>query len=149
MLGSLVIFAIIVLTSSIFIQTVPKTGVLTSSACFENGVCLNLEIADSPQERAQGLMFRDNLASDSGMLFIFETDSDYAFWMKNTKIPLDIIWLDSDYRIVGIRENVAPCVADPCTMYSVGVPARMVLETNAGIVQQNNVRSSQKVQIQN
>ncbi len=67
---------------------------------------LQIEVARTPEERARGLMFRPSMPPDAGMLFVFEEDVQAAFWMKNTLIPLDMIWLDRDARIVWIAESV-------------------------------------------
>ena len=77
-------------------------------------------------------MGREELADDGGMLFVFPKPSVYPFWMKNTLIPLDIIWLDPDFNVVHISENLQPCMADPCPVTNPGVEALYVLELNAG-----------------
>lgn len=99
---------------------------------FPNGDVIAVEIAANPELRAQGLMYRDQLRPSSGMLFFFPEDGDYGFWMKNTMIPLDMIWIDSGRRIVHIKTDVPPCKADPCPSYEPGVTARYVLEVAAG-----------------
>lgn len=96
------------------------------------GAAITAELAVTLEERARGLMFRESIASDQGMLFVFEEPDLHGFWMKNTLIPLDIIWLDSDKRIVHIERNVPPCVAEPCPTYAPGIPAGYVLELKAG-----------------
>src|SRR4051812_27579653 len=63
-----------------------------------SGVTIQAEIADTPQKRATGLMYRDHLKKDHGMLFLFSEPQAWTFWMKNTKIPLDLIWLDGKKR---------------------------------------------------
>jgi uncharacterized membrane protein (UPF0127 family) len=92
-----------------------------------------VDIADTSEERARGLMNRKNLAQGAGMFFIFEEEEQRDFWMKNTLIPLDMIFFDKDYRVVGISRNAQPCKADPCPLYSSGKPARFVLEVNGGV----------------
>lgn len=106
-----------------------------SKICFQKQ-CFTIEIADTDQERQQGLMFRENMPDDHGMWFVFGEDNYYSFWMKNTLIPLDMIWLDKGLKVVHIEEFVAPCKKDPCPSYATPVPARYVLELNAGIVQE-------------
>lgn len=93
--------------------------------------CYTVEIADTNAKRQLGLMNRGRLDSDSGMLFVFEKEEIHTFWMKNTLIPLDMIWIDSDLRIVDIKE-AEPCRADPCPVYEPTGKALYVLEVNKG-----------------
>lgn len=99
--------------------------------CFDNN-CFTVEVVSSPEDRARGLMFRESLPADQGMLFLFEEEKVYPFWMKNTLIPLDIIWLDAEKEVVFISEETPPCEADPCPVYNPGAAALYVLEINAG-----------------
>jgi uncharacterized membrane protein (UPF0127 family) len=98
------------------------------------GERFKVEIADDDAERARGLMFRDKLAADSGMLFIHDREEPQAYWMKNTKIPLDILYFDNARRLVAQQRDVPPCSAgNACPSYpSNGKPTRYVLELNAG-----------------
>ena len=92
-----------------------------------------VEIADDDAERARGLMFRDAMADDRGMLFIHDSQEPLAYWMKNTRIPLDILYFDDARRLVSQRRGVPPCsLGDGCPNYPSGAPARYVLELNAG-----------------
>lgn len=92
-----------------------------------------VEIADDDAERARGLMFRDSLDADRGMLFIHEREQPLAYWMKNTKIPLDILYFDDQLRLVSQQRDVPPCtLGDACPPYPSSAPARFVLELNAG-----------------
>ena len=92
-----------------------------------------VEIADDDAERARGLMFRDAMADDRGMLFIHDSQQPLAYWMKNTRIPLDILYFDDERRLVSQRRGVPPCsLGDRCPNYPSGAPARYVLELNAG-----------------
>lgn len=92
-----------------------------------------VEIADDDTERARGLMFRDTLADGTGMLFIHEAEEPQAYWMKNTRIPLDILYFDEGRKLVTQQRNVPPCSAgDACPSYPSDQPARFVLELNAG-----------------
>ncbi len=92
-----------------------------------------VEIADDDAERAQGLMFRDELASGTGMLFIHDREEPEAYWMKNTKIPLDILYFDNARTLVAQQRDVPPCSAgNACPTYPSNAPARYVLELNAG-----------------
>ncbi len=104
-----------------------------SRACFGTA-CFWLEVADSPTERATGLMYRKSLAEDGGMVFVFDEKGNHSFWMKNTLIPLDMLRIGEDKKIIHIEHNVPPCKADPCPAYgSNATSARYVVELNAGI----------------
>ena len=92
-----------------------------------------IEIADNDAERARGLMFRDALPSGHGMLFIHDAEEPQAYWMKNTKIPLDILYFDDERKLVAQQRDVPPCsLGDGCPSYPSDAPARYVLELNAG-----------------
>ena len=92
-----------------------------------------IEIADDDAERARGLMFRDALPTGHGMLFIHDAEEPQAYWMKNTKIALDILYFDTARRLVSQQRDVPPCSAgDACPPYPSFKPARYVLELNAG-----------------
>ncbi len=92
-----------------------------------------VEVADDDAERARGLMFRDTLAPGSGMIFLHEREEPQAYWMKNTKIPLDILYFDSARKLVAQQRDVPPCSAgNGCPPYPSNAPARYVLELNAG-----------------
>ena len=92
-----------------------------------------VEVADDDAERARGLMFRDALEPGRGMLFVHEREEPQAYWMKNTRIPLDILYFDADHRLVSQQRDVPPCsLGDRCPPYPSAAPARFVLELNAG-----------------
>lgn len=92
----------------------------------------SVEIADTPEERRRGLMFREQLGENEGMLFVYEEESPRSFWMKNTLIPLDIIFLDSEMRIINIEKaNPEPNTSDEnLASYRSERPAQYVLEIN-------------------
>ncbi len=100
------------------------------------------EIADTPEARTRGLMFRESLGPSRGMLFLFPSEGPRSFWMKNTLIPLDMIFIRSDRRILGIVEN-----AEPKTTTSRSVPghSQFVLELNGGTVQRLGIEPGQRV----
>ena len=92
-----------------------------------------VEIAKDDADRARGLMFRDAMDADRGMLFIHDTQEPQAYWMKNTKIALDILYFDNDHKLVSQQRDVPPCsLGDGCPPYPSNAPARYVLELNAG-----------------
>jgi uncharacterized membrane protein (UPF0127 family) len=96
------------------------------------GPSIAAELAATDEERQKGLMFREKLLPDQGMLFVFDVEDYYSFWMKNTLIALDLIWLDKERRIVHIERDVPPCKADPCPSYTPKRPGSYVLELKAG-----------------
>jgi uncharacterized membrane protein (UPF0127 family) len=98
-----------------------------------------VEVASDDATREQGLMYRDHMAEDRGMIFLFPQSGEYPFWMKNTLIPLDMIWMDADHRIVHIAHDVPPCKADPCTNYPPNAKASSVLELAAGVAAKHHL----------
>lgn len=97
-----------------------------------SGAVYRLELARTPEEQAQGLMFRESLPERAGMLFPFSDASVHKFWMKNTMIPLDIIWLDTAGKVLFVSAATPPCQADPCPNYGPDTPASAVLEIAGG-----------------
>lgn len=97
--------------------------------CFESS-CFDLEIVDTDQTRKYGLMNRTHLDKNKWMLFVFEEEKIYPFWMKNTLIPLDMIWIDKSWKIVDIQ-TAQPCKRDPCPSYIPSWSGLYVLEINA------------------
>lgn len=96
-----------------------------------------VEIADDAEERAQGLMFRQSLAPNAGMLFIYPTVQDVAFWMKNTLIPLDMLFITADGHILRIEKQATPLSE---TAIPSGAPVKAVLEVNGGLTDQLGVK---------
>jgi uncharacterized membrane protein (UPF0127 family) len=118
----------------------------TCTACASGGPSVELggkrfsvEIADSSEEQALGLMFRDSMPEDQGMLFIFPNEAPRSFWMKNTRIPLDIMYFDKDLKMVSISANAKPCRVSRCPSYPSIAPAKFVLELNAGMASELGV----------
>ena len=105
---------------------------------------LLLEAADTEEKRSQGLMFRRNLAKNSGMLFVFPGDTHAPFWMKNTLLPLDILFIDAAGRIVDFA-SMEPCSLDPCPLYASSHPYRYALETSQGFIQTHQIRRGDRV----
>jgi uncharacterized membrane protein (UPF0127 family) len=97
-----------------------------------NAVVVNIELALTPEEISNVLMFRPSLPENRGMLFLFDQPRLPTFWMKNTLIPLDLVFLDGAGVVVDVIANVQPCAADPCPNYPPSSPALAVLEIVAG-----------------
>jgi uncharacterized protein len=117
-------------------QTPPATGprvVLPSGAVFA------LEVARTPEQTAQGLMFRESLAPSTGMVFLFDAPRPQAFWMKNCHFALDMVFTRKDGTVVDVLENVPPCDADPCPSYPSRAPADTVVELTAGEAKRHGV----------
>jgi uncharacterized protein len=109
-------------------------------------VTVSVEVADTPETVTHGLMYRSHLGADRGMLFLFERDAEHTFWMKNTTIPLDMIFLSRDGRVVGVHSNAEPLSLKPI---SIGVPSRAVLEVNGGFAAANGITAGDAVRYQN
>lgn len=112
-------------------------GADSAKISFDKKSSFKIEIAQTPQALEKGLMDRKSLPSDSGMLFIFPDEQIRTFWMKNTLIPLDMIFMDSKKQIVGIVYNATP---QTLTIRSVNKPSQYVLEVNAGQALMNNLK---------
>jgi len=97
-----------------------------------DGTPITIELAVTPIERELGLMFRDRIEPDQGMLFVFEIEDRSAFWMFNVKFSIDILWLDAHKRVVHIEAGVPPCPREPCPSYPTPTPALYVLELKSG-----------------
>lgn len=104
------------------------------------GTRYSVEIADDDAKRARGLMFRDEMPERHGMLFIHDSEAPQAYWMKNTRIALDILYFDNGLKLVSQQRDVPPCAAgNACPSYPSRVPARYVLELNAGEARRLNL----------
>ena len=101
-------------------------------AVLPDGWKVRIEVAADDDTRAQGLMFRDRVPEGTGMLFLFPQSGEYPFWMKNTLVPLDMIWVDELKRVVHVEHGVPPCKADPCPSYPPHAVAKYVLELGDG-----------------
>ncbi len=142
--GLILIFAIVLIISLIgwyFFRPNPSTNQEREKYNFtlknkDQVIKLNIEIADTPEERARGLMFRRELADDVGMLFIFDQEEEQSFWMKDTYIPLDIIFFDSNKKFVSVQQDAQPCINQGfnCPSYPSNGKIKYVLEVRAGVL---------------
>lgn len=110
-----------------------------------DGRVFEVDIADDTEERQQGLMFVEEMKDNKGMIFVYDKPRNLAFWMKNTLIPLDIIYIGENYRVVSIAKNAQPCENDPCKSYSSNVEAQYVLEINGGLSDEYGIEVGDKV----
>lgn len=105
-------------------------------------ITVKAEMALTPEQQALGLMFRQKLPFDEGMLFVFQTEQIISMWMKNTYLPLDMIFFDDNHTIVHIYQNARP---HDLSIISSRVPVLGVLEVNAGFVQKNHIKLGDKI----
>lgn len=139
-----ILLILIVLSAAMFIFFHARNNQISENdnalrICLKNK-CFNVEIAKTEEEKRIGLMNRKHLDPDEGMLFLFENEGVYNFWMKNTLIPLDIIWIDKNKKIVFIKENAMPCNLEDCETLHLTQKARYVLEINGGLAKKHGIK---------
>jgi len=117
----------------------PSASTQQPQAVLPDGFPVTLELAITPEEISQGLMFRPSLPEDRGMLFVLGVERVPNFWMKDTLVALDLVFLDSRGEVVDLIENAQPCKIDPCPRYIPRVAAAAVLELNAGAAGRHDV----------
>ncbi|HEV8701409.1 MAG TPA: DUF192 domain-containing protein [Candidatus Polarisedimenticolia bacterium] len=125
----------------------PRRDARRAEVRFPKGRVLKAEIADTPERWARGYMFRREVGENDAMVFVFPEPGFHPFWMKNTLVPLDIIWMDDKGAIVHIEAGTPPCKADPCPSYG---PLRMVssvLEVRAGTAAAEALRTGDRLAI--
>lgn len=108
-------------------------------------VLVKVELARTASERARGLMHRKQLDADSGMLFLFEGPQQLSFWMRNTYVPLDMVFIESSMRVLGVVENAEPLTETP---RSVPGLSQYVLEVNAGYTREHGIGPGTMVRFQ-
>ncbi len=111
-------------------------------------LAITAEVANTEQKMATGLMFRKSLGKDDGMLFVFSDSAVRNFWMKNTLIQLDMVFIAENMTIVKIH-NAVPCTSEPCPAYNSGEPVKYVLEVNSNFTAGNGIAEGGKVVIEN
>lgn len=116
----------------------------TSYKIFIGTVGLDVTLADSPEERKQGLSGTERLRDLEGKLFLFDTADKHGIWMKDMNYPIDIVWIDEDFSIVHIVSNASPD-SYPKTIFYPDTPARYVLEVNALFVDNYQLEIGQKL----
>ena len=108
---------------------------------------MTVEVASDSATREYGLMNRTSLDQGSGMLFVFDVPQSLSFWMKNTLIPLDVLFFTPQGAFVS-ASAMTPCVADPCAVYTSGGPALYALEVNVGYVEAHGVGQGWKLSME-
>jgi len=127
-----IIFAFILSIVIIGIMLINSNNKNIIQVCFQDH-CFDVELAVSIEEKNKGLMFREQLDLNKGMLFVYKDEKEHSFWMKNVLIPLDIIWINKKNDVVFISENTQPCKESFCQSINPGKNAKYVLEINAGL----------------
>lgn len=112
----------------------------------DGAVLITVEIADTPELRAMGLMGREDLPDDEGMVFVFFEETSQGFWMKDTLIPLSIAFFGQDGRILEILD-MEPCESDPCPLYSPGVPYRGAVEMERGAFERLGIEVGDEIRL--
>jgi len=127
----------------------PSTTSLATATVTLGGQDFEVEVAHTAAQRTQGLMFRPSMPDNHGMLFLFPRSRRMAFWMKNTEIPLDILFFDQQARLIRAHINVPPCRQPPCAHYSSNTAAAMVLELNGGRSRSLGLEAGSRLSIDN
>jgi uncharacterized membrane protein (UPF0127 family) len=139
----------ILLGSAVYFLFMPavylKADAPVPKVCFKSG-CVKVEMAETPDEISRGLMYRRDLGSDKGMIFVFDEEKIHSFWMENTLIPLDMIWISGDLKIVR-TESAVPCGKTACRIYNEVTPSKYVVEVNAGYVDKKGLKIGEKVEL--
>lgn len=117
-----------------------------NNVCF-NKKCINVEVMKTPEQRQLGLMFREDLEEENGMLFIFEEPKELAFWMMNVNFPIDIVFINENRKIVSISKNATPCFEEPCERYYSKSDAMYVVEVIAGFSDKYELKNGDEVVI--
>jgi hypothetical protein len=124
-------YFIILVLIILFIMSIFLNFNRNSNEVCINDKCFLVEVVKSKEERNKGLMYRESLAKNEGMLFVFDKEEEHSFWMMNTLIPLDIIWINKDKEVVFIYDNAKPC-KEECESIKPEQKSLYVLEINAG-----------------
>ena len=111
------------------------------------GQRFDVEIADTEPARERGLMFRESMPADHGMLFLFDDNAVRTFWMKNCRMPLDILYFDEKYKLVSVQQRVPACRSEPCPVYPSEGAAKYVLELNAGVADKLDVKPGDAIKL--
>ena len=139
--AALAAFVTLALTSACAGASEPRVIVQTT----RGETPVRVEVAATPAKRSLGLMYRKELAEDAGMLFVFDETEEHSFWMKNTPLLLDMLFIDERGAIVGVVANATPFTTTPRT---VGKPSRYVLEVNGGWCERHGVRAGDRVRFE-
>lgn len=116
-----------------------------AAVTFPGGRTISAEIADTPEREMYGYMYRPEVREDEGMVFVYAESGWHSFWMKNTLVPLDIFWLDDQFRIIHMQTPAPPCKADPCPSFGPMRASRYVLEVRAGTAAREKLKAGDTI----
>jgi hypothetical protein len=136
----IILFVLLAAIAAVFFVLPKNSSAGISKVCFGDN-CFSVEIAETKNDRTKGLMHRQSLPENSGMLFIFGREGIYPFWMKTTLIPLDMIWLDGKGRVVFIKQNAEPCTTEDCGNIIPDKKAKYVLEISGGLTEKLGIKT--------
>ncbi|NLA08400.1 MAG: DUF192 domain-containing protein [Parcubacteria group bacterium] len=140
----LTILLIIIFLSIYFVSKNKKTEIFFP----KQNIKIEAQLAQTILQQTKGLMNVKNLPENQGMLFVFLDESRKSFWMKNTYIPLDLIFISRDKKIVEIKENFEPCQQKNCPSYTSQKKAKYVLEVNGGFCQKHQIKEGDEVRFE-
>jgi uncharacterized membrane protein (UPF0127 family) len=125
-----------------------ESGIAARVVTLPNGQKITAELMLEERDMMRGMMFRDSLAADRGMLFVHPKAGNYSYWMYQVRIPLDIIWMDSSRRIVEISANTPPCKTAPaeCPHYGGHAVVQYALELAGGMVERYGLKEGQTLE---
>jgi len=133
---AIIIVALVLIASFIMISNKPSE---TAKVAFLGKTNITTEIAYTDEEKGKGLMYRDGLPEGSGMLFIFDREGPYTFWMKNMKFPIDIAWVSQHCTVVFLTKGAMPCVNEPCSTYQPDEPIKYAIEVPDGFIEKHGI----------
>lgn len=141
-----ILFIILLLATAgaVYFFIIKKNQPSVSQVCFKMQ-CFNVEVAKTIMEKERGLMFRKSLADDAGMLFVYDIEGWRNIWMKNTLIPLDIIWLDKNKEVIFLVKDAPPDQNNNIARFEPDKKAQYVLEINAGWIDKLGLRVGDKM----
>jgi uncharacterized membrane protein (UPF0127 family) len=133
-IGILAILVIAAVSISYFVFQ-PHNGV----RIIIDGVIVSVDLATTPAQQQRGLSGRSSMAQDHGMLFIFQTEDYWSFWMYEMNFPLDMIWFNANRQAVFFEQNLPPCNPTACPVFTPTAKALYVLEVNAGFIAEHRI----------
>lgn len=142
-----ILILIIIFLFFIFFKSIINNDLKNISQICISGNCFDVEVMDTIQKRESGMMNKKDLASNRGMFFVFKKEGFYDFWMKDTLISLDIIWIDENYQIVNIKNNVQPCKISQCEFFKSEKKAKYVLEIKGGLTEDLRFKVGDKIEL--